>query len=148
MHIAIEIILSVLLVVGATFALIGSFGLSKLADFYMRLHGPTKASTLGLGAMLLASTIFFAASEGQFGIHEVLITIFLFITAPVSAHMLAKTALYKNFEYVGGQPDPLDHPLNVHTDQLIDLTGKEEAEFLYDDDDDFDPSYDDFPDDE
>lgn len=93
MSIAIEILVSAFLLVGAAFALIGSWGLAKLPDFYMRLHGPSKASTLGVGGVLIASVIYFAA-RGEPGLHEILITLFLFISAPVSAHLLAKAALH------------------------------------------------------
>lgn len=89
-----DIVLSVLIVIGAFFTLVGSLGLFKLRDFYMRLHGPTKASTLGVGAILLASALHFSFKTGDLSLHEVLVTLFLFITAPVSAHLMAKAALH------------------------------------------------------
>jgi len=89
-----EWILACLLLLGALFTLIGSIGLLKLPDFYMRLHGPTKASTLGVGAILIASAIHFSLSADGVSLHEILITLFLFITAPVSAHLMAKAALH------------------------------------------------------
>ena len=89
-----EIILSILVLVGAFFTLVGSIALVKLPDFYTRLHGPTKATTLGVGSVLLASALYFSfVSEGA-SLHEILVTIFLFITAPVSAHLMAKAALH------------------------------------------------------
>ncbi|WP_342769745.1 Na+/H+ antiporter subunit G [Marinospirillum perlucidum] len=90
----IEIITAVFILIGGLFTLIGSIGLSRLPDFYMRLHAPTKATTLGLGALLLASMIHFTSLRGYFSIHELLITFFLLITAPVSAHMMAKAGLH------------------------------------------------------
>lgn len=81
-----------LLVVGAAFALVGSWGLARLNDFLKRLHGPSKATTLGVGCVLLASGLWFAA-RGQGSGQEGLIALFLFITAPVSAHLLVKAAL-------------------------------------------------------
>lgn len=89
-----DIILSILIILGAFFTLVGSVGLFKLRDFYMRLHGPTKASTLGVGAILIASAIHFSVKTGDISLHEVLVTLFLFITAPVSAHLMAKAALH------------------------------------------------------
>jgi multicomponent K+:H+ antiporter subunit G len=82
------------LIVGAVFLLVGSIGLFRLPDFYMRLHGPTKASTLGIGAILMASIIFFSFREGDISIKEFLIILFLFLTAPITANMLAKAALH------------------------------------------------------
>lgn len=92
----IELVLSFFVLLGGSFMLIGSIGLVRLPDFYMRLHAPTKATTLGVGSLLVASMIFFSLKNSIFSIHEVLITIFLFITAPVSAHMMAKAALHLN----------------------------------------------------
>ena len=93
-------LIGVLLVAGAGFALIGSYGLAKLGDFYKRLHGPTKATTLGVGGVLLASCLYFIAA-GKGGTEQILIALFLFITAPVSAHLLVKSMLQQS---VGGRP--------------------------------------------
>lgn len=131
---SVQIVVATFLVLGSIFAFIGSYGLAKLGDFYMRLHAPTKASTLGLGGILFGSTVFFSVSQSTWSLHELLITLFLFITAPVSAHLLAKTALHKRFEYVGGQPDPLDHPLNVKTVEPSGLVGRDEDELPDDED--------------
>lgn len=89
-----EGVVSVFLVIGAIFALIGSIGLVRLPDFYMRLHGPTKATTLGVGSILVASAVHFSVQTGRISLHEVLITLFLFLTAPISAHLLAKAATH------------------------------------------------------
>ncbi|SDR91876.1 multisubunit potassium/proton antiporter, PhaG subunit [Halopseudomonas litoralis] len=106
MESAIEWLVAALLLLGSLFALIGSFGLYKLPDFYMRLHGPTKATTLGVGSLVLASVLYFSA-EGEVGLHELLITLFLFMTAPTSASMLAKAAMQvhvQRVERTKGQP--------------------------------------------
>jgi len=89
-----ELLLALLIVIGALFTLIGSFGLFKLPDFFMRLHGPTKATTLGVGAILIASALYFTFEKDTLSLHEILITLFLFITAPVSAHLMAKAAIH------------------------------------------------------
>lgn len=94
MSLALEIIVSICLLLGAGFALVGSIGLARLPDFYMRLHGPTKASTLGVGGMIVGSLIFFSTRGEGLSLHEILIAIFLFITAPVSAHIVGKAALH------------------------------------------------------
>jgi multicomponent K+:H+ antiporter subunit G len=88
-----EIIVSVLLLVGGAFALLGSFGLARLPDFFMRLHGPTKATTLGVGAIIVASLLHVGTSETEAGLRELAVTLFLMITAPVTAHLLSKAAL-------------------------------------------------------
>jgi multicomponent K+:H+ antiporter subunit G len=105
MNFAMELLISVFLLVGAAFALVGSWGLAKLPDFYMRLHGPSKASTLGVGGMLVASMIYFFVKEGELSLHELLITLFLFISAPVSAHLVAKAALHLKLKSLARIPD-------------------------------------------
>ncbi|GHC10186.1 Na+/H+ antiporter subunit G [Thermomonas carbonis] len=81
------------LAVGCFFLLVGSFSLLKLSDFFKRLHGPTKASTLGVGCVLIASVGYHAFAGTDPQPRELLITAFLFITAPISAHLMAKAAL-------------------------------------------------------
>ncbi|TNF33624.1 MAG: Na+/H+ antiporter subunit G [Gammaproteobacteria bacterium] len=98
MDVWIELLISTCLILGASFALIGSIGLSRLPDFFMRLHGPTKSTTLGVGGMVLGSLLYFSSRGEGLSLHEVLITLFLLITAPVSAHMLAKAAMHLKLE--------------------------------------------------
>ena len=95
MSIWIEVLVAVFLLLGSAFTLLGAIGLYRLPDFYTRLHGPTKATTLGVGSMVIGSMIYFSTVQGSLSLHELLITVFLFITAPVSAHMLAKAALQR-----------------------------------------------------
>ena len=91
-----------LLLFGAFFMLIGSWGLAKLPDFFTRLHATTKASTLGMGSTLLASLVWFSVQEGSLHIHELVISIFLFLTAPVSAYMMGKAAIHRSRPMVDG----------------------------------------------
>lgn len=98
-----EFIVSAFIVVGAAFALIGSIGLARLPDFFARLHGPTKATTLGVGSIVIGSLVHVNAVGGTLGLRELAISVFLFITAPVSAHLLAKAALK-------ARPQPVEEP--------------------------------------
>jgi len=88
-----DLLISALVLIGGAFALIGSWGLARLSDFLKRVHGPTKASTLGVGCVLIASAVWFTARGEQPSLHELLITLFVFLTAPVSAHMLVQAAM-------------------------------------------------------
>ncbi|MDQ0348141.1 Na+/H+ antiporter subunit G [Ancylobacter vacuolatus] len=96
MAFVVELIISALLVIGAFFLLVGSLGLAKLPDTMRRLHGPTKATTLGIGSLLIASMLYFFTQHGQLSIHELLITLFLFLTAPISANMIAKAHILRS----------------------------------------------------
>lgn len=88
-----EIIISLFLLIGAAFALIGSIGLARLPDLFMRLHGPTKATTLGVGGILIASSLHFSSRGDGLSLHELLVTLFLLSTAPISAYLIARAML-------------------------------------------------------
>ncbi len=90
-----EALVSALIVLGGSFALIGSWALVRLPSLMERLHGPTKASTLGLGALLVASVAYFQLIEGKWTTHELLVSVFLFVTAPISANLIAKVHLHR-----------------------------------------------------
>lgn len=95
MSIYVELLITVLLVIGGFFLLVGSIGLARLPDVFTRLHGPTKATTLGITGVLLSSLIYQSINQGSFSVSELLIGLFLLITAPVAANMIAKTALHR-----------------------------------------------------
>lgn len=104
LHPIAEALVALFLVIGALFVFVGSLGLARLRDFYSRLHGPSKATTLGTGGTLIASIIYFGQIAGTPSLHEVLITFFLFITSPVSAHLMSKAALHLKLPNVSGAP--------------------------------------------
>jgi multicomponent K+:H+ antiporter subunit G len=91
-----EILVSALIVTGAFFLFVGSFGLAKLTDTMRRLHAPTKATTLGIGALLIASMVYFLLFHNLPTAHELMISLFLFLTAPVTANMVAKAHIFRH----------------------------------------------------
>lgn len=93
MSVWVEYTVAFFLLVGSAFALVGSIGLHRFPDFYTRLHGPAKATTLGVGCVLIASMLYFSNKHDGVHVHELLITLFLMLSAPVSAYMLAKAAV-------------------------------------------------------
>jgi multicomponent K+:H+ antiporter subunit G len=90
-----DLIISVFLVIAGIFGLVGSYGLVKPPDLMTRLHAPTKASTLGVGGALLAS-MGLALKQGSLSWHELLITLFLFLTAPITCNFIAKAWIARN----------------------------------------------------
>jgi multicomponent K+:H+ antiporter subunit G len=87
-----DLLVAVLLVAGSVFALLGAIGFARFHDFYKRIHGPTKATTLGVGCAVVASCLYFSRLDGGFSSRELLIVLLLFLTAPVSAQILVKSA--------------------------------------------------------
>ena len=100
-----EILIVFFLVVSGIFGFVGSFGLVKLPDPMSRLHAPTKATTLGVGGVLLASILHSVLIERHLSLHELLITLFLFLTAPITAHFIAKAHIHRHVK-----TDELPHP--------------------------------------
>ncbi len=105
-----ELVISLLLVIGGVFGLIGSIGLLKLRQPMQRLHAPTKATTIGVGAVLLASIIYAATVLDDPSWQEVLIVVFLFITSPITANFLSKAHLYRTTPPDSLPPTGTDSP--------------------------------------
>lgn len=90
-----ELLVSLLLVCGSLTALIGSLGLLRLKDFYARIHSPTLGATLGCACLVAATILFFSLAEGRLAARAILISIFVVITAPLSAMLLIKVGMYR-----------------------------------------------------
>lgn len=85
----------ILLIAAGLLAAIGSFGLLRMPDSLSRMHPPTMGTTLGAGCVLIASMIVSSALASRPVLHELLITIFVVITAPVTAMLLARASVYR-----------------------------------------------------
>ena len=81
------------LLIGAFFMLVASLGLVRLPDVYTRMHAATKATTFGMGGILITTSLAF--QDAEVTTQSVLALVFLFLTAPVSAHLISRAA-YKN----------------------------------------------------
>lgn len=111
MNMYLEILAIIFLLIASFFLVTGAIGLFRLPDLFMRLHAPTKSSTLGLGSVLIASIIL-SVTFGRFGMAEVLITLLAFITAPVSANLMAQAAIHLNLRSQSGDvPEAINRPL-------------------------------------
>ena len=101
-----DIVIVTLLLLGAGFALIGSWGLVRLPTTMERLHGPTKAATLGMGSVLMASIAYFWTHHGQLSWHELLIALFVFMTAPITGLYVAKAHMHLSWKRDQLPPPP------------------------------------------
>jgi multicomponent K+:H+ antiporter subunit G len=101
----IEILISALLIFGGFTAVLGALGLVRFNTFFARLHAPTKTSTLGIGGVLLGSMVYLSWVSEMAVIHQILIAVFVFMTAPISAHQMAKAMLDANPEMRPPLPD-------------------------------------------
>jgi multicomponent K+:H+ antiporter subunit G len=87
---------ALLLLVGAGLALTGSFGLLRFGSFYERVHAPTLGTTLGIGCVLAAWTLFFSVLQARLVLHGVLIAVLMAAATPVTLMLLARAALYRD----------------------------------------------------
>ncbi|PWK77024.1 monovalent cation/H(+) antiporter subunit G [Aminobacter sp. AP02] len=92
----VALIVAFLLVLGSGLTLLGAIGLVRFQSFYERVHAPTLGTTWGAGAILIASIICFSVLQSRPVLHEVLITIFVVVTTPVTLMLLARAALYRD----------------------------------------------------
>ena len=86
---------TLLLLAGGLLTFVGSLGLLRLSTFFARMHGPSMGNTLGAGCILLASMLVSSALLHRPIVHEILITLFIVITSPVTAMMLMRAGLYR-----------------------------------------------------
>ena len=87
-----EVIAAMATLLGAFLFLASAVGLLRLPDFYTRVHAPTKAATLGVALLALASLLRSLPSGDLVWIEDLLIVIFLLLTVPVSSQVLLRAA--------------------------------------------------------
>ncbi len=90
------LLVSLLVLTGAAFTLIGSAGLLRLKTFYDRVHSPTLGASLGMVLIVLGSMLCFSVLQTKPLIHELLIILFTSLTTPVTFMLLGRAALYRD----------------------------------------------------
>lgn len=91
----VEVTVAVLIVTGALFTLVGTWGLLRLPDFFLRMHAPALGSTIGAWCVAAASVLYFSMRDGRLVFHPWLIPVFLSITAPITTSLLARTGVFR-----------------------------------------------------
>ncbi len=90
----INILIGFFILAGAVLCLIATFGVIRLPDVYTRNHAASKAATLGVMFILLGTFLYFYALEGHFNSRLILGIVFLFMTSPVSGHLINRAAYH------------------------------------------------------
>lgn len=88
--------MALLLILGGIITFTGALGLLRLPNFYQRIHGPTVFITVGTGCFLIASMLYFSGTTERPVVHELLITAFVLLTAPVVSMMIMRAAVYRD----------------------------------------------------
>lgn len=103
----------VLIIIGAAFTLVASVGLLRLPDLYTRMHAASKAGTLGSGLMLVALAVF--ADDHATVTRALAAVLFFLLTAPISAHLLAKAAYAAGYRLWSGSVHDEMAPVSEHS---------------------------------
>jgi len=120
-----EIVILLLVAAGTFFTFLAGFGILRMPDVYTRMHASTKAASLGAGLMLVAAALYF--QDAAVTTRVALTTIFIFLTAPVAAHMLGRSAYLMNVEqWKGSVMDEAKGKLDQGSHQSS--SGEENAE--------------------
>lgn len=92
----IELIIAIIILIGTIYCFISAIGFIRLPDVYNRAHALSKSSALGVIFVLFGTFLFFLILEGNFSIKLFLGMFFVFLTSPVSSHVVLRAAYRSN----------------------------------------------------
>jgi len=106
-----------LMILGPGFCMLAALGIYRMPDLYMRMQAATKAGTLGVGCLALALIAHYG--YGVVAAEAALIVIFLFLTAPIASHLIARAAYFVGVkQWEGSIVDEIAPCYNEHTHEL------------------------------
>ncbi|MBD7939135.1 MULTISPECIES: monovalent cation/H(+) antiporter subunit G [Cytobacillus] len=108
-----NIIIVLFIILGAFFHLIAALGVLRLPDVYTRNHAASKAATLGVLCILLATFFYFYFHESEFNTRVLLCIVFMFLTAPVAGHLLGRAAYHHGVKMEGSKVDEYEEYIKV-----------------------------------
>lgn len=88
----IEFVAVLFILIGSIVAVISAIGLVRFPDVYTRSHAGTKSATLAVLLTLVGTLIYFLVTQSSFSVRLILGIIFVFLTSPVSGHVIARAA--------------------------------------------------------
>ncbi|MBI5960615.1 MAG: monovalent cation/H(+) antiporter subunit G [Chloroflexi bacterium] len=112
-----DVLAYLFMLMGTGFILVAGLGILRMPDLFLRMSMTTKASTIGVGSLLVACMIYFP--DGASVAKAFLIIIFIMLTSPVSAHMIGRAGYYD-------RDVQLWHL--THTDQLKTVSVEKQSE--------------------
>ena len=92
----IEVLTSIILVLGSLFCLLAGVGMLRLPDLLTRMHAATKAGTFGAGLILIAEAVFY--HDTGITLRALAAIVFLLLTAPVAAHLIGRAAYHSGIK--------------------------------------------------
>jgi multicomponent K+:H+ antiporter subunit G len=96
LHPLLSLIVAVMILTGSAITLTGTIGLLRLRTFYERVHAPTLGTTAGTGCIVVASIIFFSATDMQPALRASLILLLITVTTPITLLLLIRAAVRRD----------------------------------------------------
>lgn len=115
-----QVLSRILMLIGAAFMLITALGVLRLPDLFMRMHSNTKSATLGVFCIMMGLSLHF----GDFStfVRALAVVLFLVVTAPVAAQMIARAAYFSGVTlWEGTLSDDLEGHYSLKTHALESL---------------------------
>ena len=109
-----EITVAVLVLSGALVALLGSFGLLRLRNFFERIHAPAIIATLGCWCVMYGALLYFSFRGHGLAVHLLLIAVFIAVTVPITTIFLMRASLFRARQMGKNVPPSLSTPLDSH----------------------------------
>jgi multicomponent K+:H+ antiporter subunit G len=107
----VEVVVASLLVLSGLIVVISAVGFSRLEDFFLRMHPPALAYTLGNWTVTLAAVLYFSMLDARVALHPLLTIVTLSMTVPVTTLLLARVALFRRrTARAADTPPPLTPP--------------------------------------
>ena len=107
-----DIAISVLVLAGASIALLGSFGLLRLRTFFERVHAPAIIATLACWCIMYATLLYFSLQDQGLAVHVLLIALFVAVTVPVTTIFLMRASLFRARQMGKDVPRSVSTPLD------------------------------------
>lgn len=110
------IFIILLLLSGTFFIFSSALGIIRFPDVFTRLHAATKAPTLGIISILLATFLFLYGTHQMVSGKLLLAILFIFLSSPVGGHMLSRAAHRANVKpYLRHQEDEYEEYMKSKT---------------------------------
>ncbi len=121
-----QIVAWILMTIGSLFMFLAAVGLVRMPDLFLRMHAITKSSTLGIGLLAIGSALYFG--ELAIATRAMAVMLFIYITVPVGAHMIARSAYFAGVPlWEGTLSDELRGHYDLKTHALTSTTTDESA---------------------
>jgi len=91
-----KVIVAGLIFIGTVFSFLSVIGIIRFPDIYTRAHAASKSASLGVLCTLFGTFLYFLIKDGYFSIRLILGILFVFLTSPVVAHLLNRSAYRSN----------------------------------------------------